>query len=219
MKSYVIFGCGRFGSTLAKELYRLGNEVFIIDEDEDKIEAISDQVTTAVVADILEEGIFEELGLSNFDAAIVAIGSHLESSIVAILACIEAGIGLIIAKAPSRKYGRILEKIGAHQVVYPESDMAQRLAKRLTSEKITNSFMLSEDYSLVERRVPKGWIGSSLSQIDVRNKYHINVLAIRRGADLKVKALDDVNFQEGDAIIFLGQAQDIETIEKKEGKA
>ena len=136
MKSFIVMGCGRFGESCAKTLMELDNEVLVIDEDYDKIKNISNDVTTAIQCDIMDEMAMKEIGLSNFDVAIISIGSSLTAAIMGTMLAKEAGVKYILAKAPSLREGSILKKVGADKIIYPERDMAKRVAHNLTSKNI-----------------------------------------------------------------------------------
>lgn len=213
MKSFVVFGCGRFGSTVATTLVNLHNEVLAIDINEEKVQRIAEQVTTAIQVDVMDSGVLEDLGLKNFDVAVIAIGSNLESAIMSTIACTEAGIPLIIAKAPSRRHGAILKKIGAHQIIYPEKDMGERIAHNLSANGIMDYIELSEEYSIVEFNIAPAWHGKTLAELDLRNRYSINIIAIRRGHDLLVEGLATESLMMGDILIFFGSRKQIEKIE------
>ena len=213
MKSFVVFGCGRFGSTVATTLFNLHNEVLAIDIDEEKVRKVADHVTTAIQADVMDEGVFEDIGLKNFDVAIIAIGSNLESAIMSTIACIEAKIPLVIAKATTTRYGNILKKVGAHQIIYPEKDMGERIAQNLSSNGIMDYIELSDEYSIVEFNIAPEWDNKSLTELDLRSKYAINIIAIRRGEELIVQDLASEDLKRGDVLIFFGSRAQIERIE------
>lgn len=135
MKSFAIIGCGRFGSAVARTLHELGNEVLAIDGDPDVVETISPNVTHAVQADVMDESVMKELGLKNFDVVIVSIGTDLQASIMATLIVKELGVKQVVTKAQSELHGKVLKKIGADKVIYPERDMGIRVAHNLTSKR------------------------------------------------------------------------------------
>ncbi|MDQ0508914.1 Ktr system potassium uptake protein A [Aedoeadaptatus ivorii] len=209
IKSFVVFGIGRLGSTVARTLFDLQNEVLAIDINAEKVRNISEDVTTAIQADITDGEVLEDIGLKNFDVAIIAIGTNLESAIMATMACVEAEIPLIVAKAPTKRYGRILRKLGAHKIIYPEMDMGVRLAQKLTDDGILDFFELSEDYGIVEYRIPDSWVGDTIRDLEVRNQYHINVIALRRNEDLIVQNISKEPLRKEDIIIFFGSSEDL----------
>lgn len=213
MKSFVVFGCGRMGSSVARTLYNLHNEVLAIDINEERVKAVADDVTTAIQMDVMDDRAMDEIGLSNFDVAVIAMGTSLEEAIMATIACVDAKIPLIVAKAPTARYGNILKKLGAHQIVYPEKDMGERLAHNLSSNGIMDYIELSDDYSVVEFTPSQNWIGKTLSEIHLRNNHSINVIAIRRNHDLLVNDLATTTIQEGDTLFFFGKRAQIDKIE------
>ena len=149
-KQFLIIGLGRFGSSIAKTIYELGHDVLAIDKDEEKVQEISDYVTHAVQMDSTDESILKTLGVTNFDVAVVTIGSNLQDSVMATLILKELGVKYIIAKANNELHAKVLTKIGADKVVLPERDMGTRVAHNLVSSNILDYIELSEEYSILE---------------------------------------------------------------------
>lgn len=214
-KSFIVFGIGRLGSTVAKELYTMHNDVLAVDVNVEKVKSISEDVTTAIQADIMDGDVLEDLGLSNFDCAVIAIGSSLESAIMATIACVEADVPMIIAKATTRRYGSILKRLGAHKIIYPEVDMGVRLAKSLSDNGISDYFEISENYGVIEYKVTEDWVGKTVRLLAFRSHFHVNVIAIRRNENLIVYNIADEILREGDAIIFFGSDEDLREIQKE----
>lgn len=215
VKSFIIFGLGRLGSTVAKTLYNMHNDVLAVDMNPERVKYVSENVTTAIEADLMDEDVFDDLGLSNFDCAVIAIGSSLDSAIMATIACVEAGIPLIVAKAPTKRYGHILKRLGAHTIIYPEIDMGMRLAKQLTDNGITDYFELSDDYGIIEYEVSENWIGKSIRELQLRSEFNVNVIAIRRAKDLIVRHVAEEVLNRNDIIIFFGSDDDLKQIQKE----
>ncbi len=215
VKSFIIFGLGRLGSTVAKTLYNMHNDVLAVDMNPERVKYVSENVTTAIEADLMDEDVFDDLGLSNFDCAVIAIGSSLDSAIMATIACVEAGIPLIVAKAPTKRYGHILKRLGAHTIIYPEIDMGMRLAKQLTDNGITDYFELSDDYGIVEYEVAEDWVGKSIRELQLRSEFNVNVIAIRRAKDLIVRHVAEEVLNRNDIIIFFGSDDDLKQIQKE----
>lgn len=214
MKSTVVFGCGRFGSTVATTLTGLGHEVLAVDTDFEKVQSIADSVTTSVQCDILDEESIEELGLSNFDNAVIAIGSNLEAAIMAVLLSKEAGIPYIIAKATSLRKGEILEKVGADKIIYPERDMGYRLAHSLYSSNVLDFIQLSPDYSILEIKVLDEWIGKSIGELNFRYKYKSTILGIERDGGMKIIPESSEILNEKDILVVLGRDEILAKLNK-----
>lgn len=218
LKSFVIIGCGRFGSSVAKTLYRLGHEVMAVDENEEIIQEISDMVTHAVQADVMDETVLRDLGIRNFDVAVISIGSNLEASIMATLTTKELGVKKVIAKAQSELHGKILNKIGADKVIFPERDMGIRVAHNLVSTNILDFIELSPDYSILEIVALKEWEGQTLSELRLPNKYGLNITAIKRDDNVFVAPGANSKIEKGDILVILGSTEDIRKIERKAGE-
>lgn len=212
--SVVVFGAGRFGSALAKELFIEDIEVMVIDNDEEKIQEISPYVTTAIIADVLDEGAIKELGLRNFDVAVIAIGSNLEASIVAAVESKEYEIPMIYAKAGTDMQARILKKVGVDQVIYPEIELGERLARSISGKSIIEYIHFSEEYSIVEVNSPQNWAGKTLKELDVRNTFNINIIAIRRKDRTIVSPSALEKIEKEDNLIVIGEDQYLKKMEK-----
>ncbi len=212
-KQFVIIGLGRFGSSIAKTLYSLGNDVLAIDKDEDIVQEIADSVTHAVQLDATDENALRSLGIRNFDVAVVTIGDNIQSSIMATLLVKELGVKYIIAKGHSDLHAKVLYKIGANRVVLPEKDMGVRVAHNLVSANILDYIELSEDYSVMEIQVLEEWAGSTLKELKLRSKYGINVMAIKRGDEVNLSPSADDIIEENDIIVSIGSAEDLSRLE------
>ena len=198
-KQFVIIGLGRFGSSIAKTLYSLGNDVLAIDKDEDIVQEIADSVTHAVQLDATDENALRSLGIRNFDVAVVTIGDNIQSS--------------IIAKGHSDLHAKVLYKIGADRVVLPEKDMGIRVAHNLVSANILDYIELSDDYSVMEIQVLHEWAGKTLNELKLRSKYGINVMAIKRGDEVNLSPAADDIIEENDIIVAIGSAEDLSKLE------
>ncbi len=218
MKQFMIIGCGRFGSTIATTLFKLGHEVMVIDIDEERIQDISEEVTYAVQADVSDENVLKELGISNFDVVVVSIGSNYQASIMATLLAKESGVKKVVAKAHDQLHGKVLAKIGADKIIYPERDMGVRVAHNLVSSNILDFIELSPDYSILEITAIEQWINKSLKELRLPTNYGINVMAIKRGSDINVSPYADDIILRGDVLVVIGNTIDIEKIEQKVGE-
>ncbi|MCR1949688.1 MULTISPECIES: TrkA family potassium uptake protein [unclassified Clostridium] len=212
-KQFVIIGLGRFGSSIAKTLYSLGNDVLAIDRDEDIVQEIADSVTHAVQLDATDENALRALGIRNFDVAVVTIGDNIQSSIMATLLVKELGVKYIIAKGHSDLHAKVLYKIGADRVVLPEKDMGVRVAHNLVSANILDYIELSEDYSVMEIQALDEWSGKTLNELRLRSKYGINVMAIKRGDDVNLSPSAEDIVEDNDVIVAIGSAEDLNRLE------
>ena len=212
-KQFVVLGLGRFGHSVAKTLYALGNDVLAIDMDGDLVQEMSDSVTHAVQLDATDENALRSLGLRNFDVAVVTIGSNIQASVMATLLVKELGVKYIIAKGHSDLHAKVLYKIGADRVVLPEKDMGVRVAHNLVSASIVDYIELSPDYSIMEIQALDEWDGKTLDELRLRSKYGINVMAIKNGDEINLtpSAQDKVNAK--DVIVAIGSAEDLSKLE------
>lgn len=212
-KQFVVIGLGRFGSSVAETLYGLGNDVLVIDKDEDLIQDISDKVTHAVQMDATDEGALRTLGLRNFDVAVVTIGSNIQASVMVTLLVKELGVKYIIAKGNSDLHAKVLYKIGADRVILPEKDMGVRVAHNLVSESILDFIELSPDYSIMEIETPEDWNDKTIRELKLRSKYGINVMAIKRYDEINLSPPADFVINSKDIIVAIGSAEDLSKLE------
>lgn len=217
MKSFVVIGMGRFGSALAMELSRLGHEVLVMDESEEQIAKISDHVTHAVIGDAKDEQVIRSVGVRNFDCVVVAIAGDIEDSVLVTLTLKELGVKTVIAKAQSLMHMKVLERVGADKVVFPERDMGHRLAQNLVATNIIDFLELSEDYSIVEITTPKAWRGKSIKELNIRGVYGINIIAVRERESRSVTVSPPADYRVGekDILIVIGKNEDIERLREK----
>jgi len=218
MKSFLVIGLGRFGTSVARELASLGQEVLVIDSEEENVQRIADDVTRAVYGDAEDEAVLKAVGARNFDCCIVAVASDLEASVLITVTLKELGAKYIVAKAQSTVHAHVLSRIGADKVVLPESEMGQRLAQRLSHTNVVDYIGATDEYSILEIHPPKAWIGRSLIQINVRVKYEINVLAIRSGdsGHVDVAPRADRPIESDDLLIVIGTNENVDRVVKLE---
>ncbi|HHV83185.1 potassium channel family protein [Tepidanaerobacter syntrophicus] len=214
MKQFVVIGLGRFGFSLAKTLYELGHDVLGIDNDEEIVQSVAESITHAVKADATDENALKALGVRNFDVAVVSIGNDIQSSILVTLILKEMGIKYVVAKANSELHGRVLKKIGADRIVFPERDMGIRVAHNLTLSNILDYIELSPEYSIIEISALPAWYDKSLRQLNMRTKYGLNVIAIKRNGNIIISPNGDDMILRGDILAVVGHKDDIENIEK-----
>ncbi len=205
MKSFVVLGVGRFGGSLARTLFNLGHEVLVVDENEEIVQEIADHVTHAVVGDCVDENVLRSLGVRNFDVVVVAMGGDLQSGILATVILKDMGVKTVVAKAQSELHAKVLQRVGADKVVFPERDMGVRVANNLSAENILDHIELSEEYSIAELKVPQKWIGKSLKALDVRANFGITILACKDGAHINVSPAADYTLTQNDVLIVLGK--------------
>lgn len=203
-KSYVVFGLGAFGYSLAETLGDSGCEVMVVDKKDDPIQAISDKVTCAVKADVTEPGVLESLDIGQFDVAVVAFTQDMNASIMAAMYAKECGILKVAAKAVTDIHGTILRKIGVDEVIFPEREMGVRVAQNLIAGGVVDILELSEKFSLVEIHVPISWVGQSLRRLNVREKYNLNVIAIKEGGEVYVNMDPDQVLNEQQMLVVIG---------------
>lgn len=217
MKQFVVIGIGRFGSALAQRLYALGHEVLAIDSNEDEVQKISDNVTHAVTADATDESVLKSLGIRNFDVGIVAIGSDIQSSIITTLMLKDMGVKYVVAKAQNDLHAKVLYKIGADRVVFPERDMGERVAHNLIATNLLEFIELSPEYSIIEFAVPHTWVGKNLRDLNLRVKYGVNVVALKSSSNNKINAapMADEEIKEDTILVIIGSNDGIKRMEKK----
>ncbi len=182
MKSFVVFGLGRFGSAVANRLIDDGADVMVVDNKTELIEQFADRATSAIVAELTDVSAIRALGIENMDCAIVAMGTSLEASIMCVMVSKECGIPFVVAKAGSTRKGDILRKVGADQIIFPEEDSGIRTARSLMSDSFLDYFELSEELCIVEMKPKTEWIGKTLRELNLRKRYSANVIAIRRNS-------------------------------------
>ncbi len=228
---FCVIGLGRFGSAVARTLADLGHEVLAVDRDEDPVAEVEPFVTQGLVLDATQEKALKNLGLRDFEWVIVAIGD-LESSILITVLLKEMGVPRVLAKALSDIHAKILRKVGADRVVFPERDMGQRVARSLASPMVFDYLELTPGYSIVEIAAPKEFAGKTLKDLRIRNRFGVTVIAIRRKEpELKGEdgALDfrettivsptpEEEIHEGDILVVLGSNEDIEKLRKAHGE-
>ena len=185
-RTYAILGLGRYGRAVGKELVENGAEVLAVDMDEDIVNMASADIPFCKCADFTDAEVLEQLGIGNIDVVIVATASNLEASVMATMLCKEAGVPMVIAKCADEMQQKILSKVGADRVVFPESESGTRLAKNLLSSGFMDIIDLSDNVSMVELEVRDEWVGKNLLELNLRKKYTINVVAICQNEDVCV---------------------------------
>ena len=204
MKSVLLIGVGEFGSHIAKRMSELRCEVMAVDKSEEQVNKILPYVSNAIIGDSTNEDFLNSLGVSDYDICIVALGSHFQTSLEVTSHLKEMGAKKVVSRATNDVQMKFLLRNGADEVVYPEKHMAQRVAARYASDSIIDFIRLDDTYSIFEVKVPKEWIGKTLAQLDLRKKYNINILTIKRGDKVfvptpeEVIKVDDISFAVGE---------------------
>lgn len=215
MQSFLIIGLGRFGAALAKELCRLGHEVIAVDKNEEAVSKIADYVTHSIVADVRDEEVLRSIGARNLDHAIVAFSDNIQDNILITLMLKEIGVKDVISKGGNALHVKVLKKIGADRIVFPETDMGIRLAQTISSGNIIDFIEISDNYSIIETNSPRKWIGNSIKKLDIRAKYGINILAIKSqdGRTISITPSPDYVIKAGDVLVVVGSNDDLQNIE------
>lgn len=214
-KDFAVIGLGRFGGSICRELSEEGMEVMAIDLDEDKVNEFANIASHAVVGDSTDEAVLKSLGIRNFDHVIVAIGDNIQSSILTTLMLKELGVKFITVKAQNDYHEKVLSKIGADRIVHPERDMGRRIAHNLISNNVLDYLELSDEHSIVEIVVNNKLSGHTLIDLDIRAKYGINIVAIKRGKEIFVSPQADEVIHKEDILILIGADTDIDRFEKR----
>ena len=206
MKSVLIIGMGHMGRHLASKLQALGNEVMIVDKNPDVITALSDRFTDSNICDCTNESIIEALGVDNFDICFVTIGEDFQASLVVTSLLKQYGARMIVSKAKQKIQADLLRKIGADEIVWPEKEIAEKLAVRYNADNIFDYIPLTAEYSIYELPVPAAWVGQSLTELNVRRKYQVTIIAVKHDTALDHNVGPDYRFVQGDHVILIGQS-------------
>ena len=211
-----VFGLGIFGRHVAKALFEKGHEVIAVDQRKDLVQRAQEYTTQAIVANCTDRELLENLGLNTVDIAVVSLGENLSASILLTLYLKEMNVKQIIVKAINEDHQKILELVGATKVIFPERDMAIKLAGSLDTPNVLDYLPLSREYQVIEIKAPKPFVGKTLQELDLRRKYGIQVIAVREGGSDKVHCLfsPDFKIKEKDVLIILGKVEDIEQVKK-----
>lgn len=214
MKSFLIIGMGRFGHYLCRELSKLGNEILAVDEDEERLEPCLPLVTSAKIGDCTKAEVLRELGIRNFDKCFVCIGTNFQSSLEITSLLKEMGAECVVSRASTDVQAKFLLRNGADEVVYPERDIAERVAKKSSANHVFD-FVDLGDYGIYEVLPMKNWIGKSIKELNVRVNYGVSILGIRGTTGSMFMPDADYRFQEGDHMLILGSDADLAKFLKK----
>ena len=208
-QQYAVIGLGRFGVSVARRLHEAGQEVLGIDVNEERIDDAELYVTHAVIADSTDEKALTSIGIRNFDCVIVAIGNDIQSSILTVMILKDLGVKKVIAKALGKLHGKVLDRIGADWIVYPERDMGERVANQLLSPNMLNYIELSKEYNIEEIMIPSKMAGKSLRELDIRAKYNVSAIAIFREGNIIISPSPDEIIHKRDLLVMIGNREDL----------
>lgn len=208
-KTIGIIGLGRFGGTLAKQVAALGHEVVGIDIEETLVQKLAPYLTHSIVGDFSDEDTIRQLNLQELDVVVIAIGDNLKAKLLSAMVLKELHTPYIVAKAATTMESKLLERVGADLIIFPEMDMAERVAQMLTRENIVDYFQLSQDIGLVEMGIPQFMVGHTLVELDIRKHYNVNIVAVKRDKNVIAPPNPNNPLQDDDMLIVIGRNEDI----------
>ena len=209
MKSVLLIGMGKFGQTLGERLLAMGNEVMIVDKDEETVNQLAGKYTDALIANCMNEDNLRALDIPSFDVCIVAIGDDFQSSLEITSLLKDLGAKWVVSKASTDIQRKFLLRNGANEVVYPDRDIAEKLAVKINSAKIFDYIELNDEYSVFEIAVPNDWAGKKLVDLNPRKKYGMNLLTVKKGKDVVPSLGPDYIFEQGDHMLVFGKTEKI----------
>lgn len=210
MKSILLIGLGRFGRHVAEKLYELDHQVMAVDKQEDRVEAVMSYVTNAQIGDSTNMEFLETLGVSNFDVCIVAIASDFQSSLETTAYLKDLGAKMVVSRASRDVHARFLLRNGADEIIYPEKQVANWTAIRYSSEHIFDYVQLSDTHAIFEIEMPQNWVGKTIGQVDIRKKFNINIMALKRDGKLDMAIRPDTMLTDDATMLVLGESRDIQ---------
>lgn len=209
MRSMLVIGLGRFGRHLAERLVELGNEVMVVDKDEEAVRRITPYVTQAQIGDCTDEEVIDTIGVRNFDVCFVCISENFQSSLEITDLLKEKGAKYVVSKTDREIHAKFLRKIGTDAIIHPERDMAQRAAIRYSTDNAFDYIELTSEYAISELMVPNSWVGYTISELNVRSKYNVNVIGVKRGSTVLPLTHADHKFVYDEHILVAGMKKDI----------
>lgn len=216
-KQFMIIGLGQFGKSLVATLHNSNVDLLVIDRDITKLEEIGDKASQAVCADASKQEVLEQFDIESFDGAIITIGHDMEFSVKTVMHLNEMGMPFIMAKATSDFEGRILTKVGADKIIFPDREVGIRLGKEIVSGNYYDALDISETYSITDIVLPNKWVNKSIIELNLRKSYGINVVGIRRQEDVIINPTPDFVFKDEDILIALGSNKNIDNVRKIDG--
>ncbi|MFD1426349.1 potassium channel family protein [Kroppenstedtia sanguinis] len=214
-KEFAVIGLGRFGGSVAKTLHEMGYDVLAIDRDPQRVQDFAQIVTHAVEADSTDENALKALGIRNFDVVVISIGEDIQSSIMTTLILREMGVEKVVVKARNDLHGKVLYKIGAYKVVYPERDMGVRVVHNLISPNILDYIELADEYSIIEVHAGEFFAGKTLEELDIRAMFGCNVMAIKSKNKINIAPLAGDRIRRGDVLVVIGHNDDLKKLEER----
>lgn len=211
-KTYAVFGLGRYGRAVAEELVKHGVEVLAVDIEQNNVNNAIETIPMCKCADVTEPEVIKRLGISNIDVVIVAMASNLEASVMAVTLCKEVGVPNVIVKCSNEMHQKILSRVGADKVIFPEKESGIRLARSILSSGFSEMIELSDDVAMVEISVKEEWIGKPLMELNLRKKYSVNVIAIRKEGNIDMIVDPSLPLVEGMKLIVIANTNKLEKL-------
>ena len=210
MKSILLIGIGRFGKHIALKLNQLGHEVMAVDKKEERIEEILPYVTNAQIGDSMNEDFLKSLGVTNYDVCIVAIGKDFQGSLETTSLLKELGAKMVVSRAARDVQAKFLLRNGADEIVYPEKQLAKWTAIRYSSDHIFDYIELGDEYAIFEVEIPRNWIGKTIGELDVRRRYQINLMAVKKEKKMNAMITPETRLEEGETLLVLGNSKNLQ---------
>lgn len=209
MKSILVIGLGNFGLLFAERMQELGNDVMVIDENEELVNEVAHKFTDSQIGDCCNPAVLKSLGVNNFDICFVTIGEDFQASLEITSMLKEMGAKYVVSKTRSDRQSKLLLKIGADEIIYPERELSEKLAVRYNADNVFDYIQLSPEYAIYEIPCPERWYGKTVLDVDVRNKYKVNIIAISRDGNLNVTPIASYIFEADDRLVVIGKATDV----------
>lgn len=211
-REFVVIGLGQFGTNVAKTLANYGATVMAVDTDDRKLELVADLVTHTICADATNPEVVRQLGIQNYDGAIIGMGHDLESNVLITIQLKEIGVPFVMTKASTDLEGRILHKVGADKVIFPDKEMGYRVGNQIMNGNYFEAIELSEKYSIVDIDVPESWVGRTLSGLNIRSRYGVNIVGIRGREEININPAPDDELKADDILIVLGHNTELQKL-------
>ena len=214
MKSFIVFGLDAFGQTLAISLEQNGHQVMVVDEDEAAVRKVADITTDSLIGDPMSESVLRMADVASFDTAVISLPGQINNTVLLTIMLKDMGVRRVVARACSELECRVLDKIGVDTIVFPERDMGEKLAHTLDKQDVFEYLRYSDEYSIVEKKVPADWVGKTIIDLDLRRKYGINIIAINENGKINISPLPTRQFLETDAVTLIGSNKSIQKLNR-----